>query len=211
MDARTERLMAIDTCPCCGQRPLVEGRRQCKVCLDSDKQRRQRYRKERAAAGVCNVCGREPVNSGGKRCARCGEKNRGRLKKAKDLRLQAGMCARCGCEELVTKRFCMPCYDMHKACGRRSRQKLKMEVFEAYGGCVCKCCGEKESSFLSMDHVNGGGQKHLKKIGTGRLYYWLRDNDFPSGFQVLCMNCQFGRKNNRGVCPHQRAENERRA
>ena len=32
--------------------------------------------------------------------------------------------------------------------------------------------------------------------------FQLRVQGFPDGFQVLCMNCQVGRRDNGGVCPH---------
>lgn len=80
--------------------------------------------------------------------------------------------------------------------------KLKAEVFAAYGGPRCACCREATPEFLSIDHVNGGGEKHRKEIGAGILR-WLKRNRFPAGFQILCMNCQFGRKHNAGICPHQ--------
>lgn len=45
---------------------------------------------------------------------------------------------------------------------------------------------------LSIDHIHGGGGKHKKIAGSGsRLYYWLKRNNYPKGYQVLCMNCQF--------------------
>jgi hypothetical protein len=31
----------------------------------------------------------------------------------------------------------------------------------------------------------------------------LRLKGYPQGYQVLCMNCQVGRRDNGGVCPHQ--------
>lgn len=66
---------------------------------------------------------------------------------------------------------------------------------EAYGGVVCKRCGFDDIRALSIDHVNGGGNKHRRELGksaTGSWFYrWLVKNGFPEGFQVLCMNCQF--------------------
>lgn len=83
------------------------------------------------------------------------------------------------------------------------RLKVRLEVFEAYGG-KCACCGETASQFLTIDHINGGGSKHRKSLSRN-FYMWLRANDFPKdGFRILCMNCNFaeGRK---GGCPHKRA------
>ena len=34
------------------------------------------------------------------------------------------------------------------------------------------------------------------------MYGWLRRNSYPEGFQVLCHNCNLGKKINGGVCPH---------
>ena len=76
-------------------------------------------------------------------------------------------------------------------------------VFNAYGGYICKCCGESNSAFLVLDHVNGNGNKHRKEIGTSstNLQLWLKKNNYPEGFQVLCYNCN-NAKYYKGICPH---------
>lgn len=86
---------------------------------------------------------------------------------------------------------------------RKSRRKLKIDTLRAYGGehPKCKCCGEDNIWFLTIDHINGGGYKHLKEIGLGNLYLWLKKNNYPTGFQVLCFNCNCGRSFF-GECPH---------
>lgn len=90
-----------------------------------------------------------------------------------------------------------------------SDRKFKDVVFQAYGGWVCKCCGETERAFLSIDHVSNDGYKMRAVHGhSSTLYRWLRKNNFPSGFQVLCMNCNFGKRMNNGVCPHQERCND---
>lgn len=88
---------------------------------------------------------------------------------------------------------------------RRYTAALKDAVYQAYGGWRCACCGEAERSFLTIDHVfNDGGKMRREGIHghSADLYRWLRNNGYPDGFQVLCMNCQFGKHRN-GVCPHQ--------
>lgn len=98
---------------------------------------------------------------------------------------------------------------------KRSReywQQLRHEVIMAYGGYVCACCGETEPMFLSIDHVNNDGAAHRRELGEcddngkglsgGRTWKWLRDNNYPDGFQVLCMNCNHGKARNNGICPH---------
>lgn len=86
------------------------------------------------------------------------------------------------------------------------RYAAKEAAYEAYGGYVCACCGETERAFLSIDHINNDGAEHKRQnnIRTGeQMYRWLGRNNYPDGFQVLCMNCQWGKRNNGGVCPHQ--------
>jgi len=41
------------------------------------------------------------------------------------------------------------------------------------------------------------------KYTTGvNMARWLKKNNYPDGFQVLCMNCNLGKQRNNGVCPH---------
>ena len=77
---------------------------------------------------------------------------------------------------------------------------------DKYGG-KCACCGESELDFLTIDHIYNDGNEHRKKfnIGPGKeTYRWLRRNDYPDGFQVLCFNCNLGKRINKGICPHKR-------
>jgi len=86
-----------------------------------------------------------------------------------------------------------------------ARNSVRDVVYNAYGGYRCNCCGEDERRFLSIDHVNNDGAAHRRAHGhtTGeKMHRWLIREGFPSGFQVLCMNCQWGKRNNNGVCPH---------
>lgn len=94
---------------------------------------------------------------------------------------------------------------------REINRRRKLEVLNAYGGCFCKCCGETEISFLSIDHINNDGATHRKIIfgnngRSGDIYPWLKKNGFPTPerFQVLCGNCQWGKRSNKGICPHQK-------
>ncbi len=95
--------------------------------------------------------------------------------------------------------------EKHKEQHRRYTQRLRARVLAKYGS-GCACCGEARLAFLTIDHIDGGGNKHRKELtgsGSGEhLYRWLRDNNYPSGFQVLCWNCNCGRSLNGGVCPH---------
>ena len=83
--------------------------------------------------------------------------------------------------------------------------RVRLETLRRYGGNPpsCACCGETEMDFLAVDHINGGGNEHRKSIGSGCLYWWIRRNGFPDGFQILCHNCNQS-KGYYGICPHQR-------
>ena len=61
----------------------------------------------------------------------------------------------------------------------------------------CQMCGFDDIRALSLDHIDGGGNEHRRQIDvhSGAMFYrWIRDNNFPEGYQVLCMNCQFIKK-----------------
>lgn len=79
------------------------------------------------------------------------------------------------------------------------RKKAREKVFLHYGS-RCVCCNETKIEFLTIDHINGGGRQHRKKIGV-TIDNWLVANDFPRGFQILCFNCNQA-KAIYGECPH---------
>lgn len=74
----------------------------------------------------------------------------------------------------------------------RSRQRLRRQVFEAYGGLKCIRCGFDDPRALVLDHIDDDGGYQRKELGIEggvKFYIWLRRNDFPPGLQVLCANC----------------------
>lgn len=86
---------------------------------------------------------------------------------------------------------------------KKTRDKLRMDVLKAYGN-KCSCCGETEYKFLGMDHRTGNGNKHRHEIGkhsAQAFYAWLRNNNYPKEFQILCHNCNLA-KGFYGECPH---------
>lgn len=94
----------------------------------------------------------------------------------------------------------------HKRHSAGCRARLKTEVFAAYGGPVCACCGETEPRFLTIDHIDNNGAAQRKELGYhgmgSQFHRWLKKNGFPPGYQILCMNCNFGKSRNGGACPH---------
>ncbi len=93
--------------------------------------------------------------------------------------------------------------EKNRARSRRYWRELRHAAIMHYGGYRCRCCGETEPKFLTLDHVKNDGSAHRKIIGRSGLLAWLKDHDYPEGFQVLCMNCNHGKALNGGVCPHQ--------
>ena len=93
------------------------------------------------------------------------------------------------------------------------RIKIRREIISHYsdGMNVCSCCGEDHFEFLCIDHIDGGGNRHRResKITSGhQMIAWLKRNNLPSGFRVLCHNCNAS-IGFWGYCPHQ--PNGRRA
>lgn len=121
--------------------------------------------------------------------------------------IAAGVCPFCRVRPLKSGiRTCEACALRASRFQAQQRAKLRLEVFNAYGGPHCQCCGEDEILFLTIDHINDDGAAHRKTLprtySGGKFYKWLKRNKYPSGFRVLCFNCNCGRQRNGGVCPH---------
>jgi hypothetical protein len=101
---------------------------------------------------------------------------------------------------------------------RKRYQQIKDEVFAHYGGYICACCGETEKIFMSLDHINNDGAEfRTRTFGSRfcagyRTYEWLWRNGYPEEckLQILCANCQYGKRMNNGICPHQVRRNDQR-
>ena len=118
-------------------------------------------------------------------------------------------------DNVLRHSFCKPCCviysrDLRSKPKRRKyererKQKIRLEALKHYSGgkIKCVCCGEKEISFLAIDHINGGGTKmrREKNLAGYNLCAWLKKKNYPSGYQILCHNCNMA-KGFYGVCPH---------
>ena len=56
--------------------------------------------------------------------------------------------------------------------------------------------------FLELDHVDNDGAEHRKTVHPDGMYWWLRRNNWPASIQLLCSNCNHGKRLNGGFCPH---------
>jgi len=76
----------------------------------------------------------------------------------------------------------------------RYRLRLKTETLTYYGKggklqCCWPGCNEVDLDVLTLDHVNddGGRGRRSREHGSGTKFYrWLRDQNYPDGFQTLC-------------------------
>jgi len=94
--------------------------------------------------------------------------------------------------------------DKNRSRSRERSQKLRMEVLIHYSreDLRCSLCKEDDIRCLSIDHINGGGNRHRAAEGMqpGGLYRWLKNNHYPQGYQVLCMNCQWIKRYENNEC-----------
>ena len=73
--------------------------------------------------------------------------------------------------------------------GLEDYYKLKKECLDYYGG-YCSHCGISDYRVLEIDHINNDGAEHRRRDKKARnLFRWLRNNNFPPEFQILCANC----------------------
>ena len=82
---------------------------------------------------------------------------------------------------------------LHPNYAKQKYQEAKRKVLLHYskGSPICSNCGTTDN--LSIDYVNGGGNEHRREIGIPKggygFYLWLIRNNYPIGYQVLCVDC----------------------
>lgn len=90
-------------------------------------------------------------------------------------------------------------------CGRKWRHDLKVDILTHYGGgkCACVKCGSDTLASLSIGDVDKASKAARLKLGLGghSFYGWLKKNNYPPGYQTLCMNCQFVKRVEWGELP----------
>jgi len=84
---------------------------------------------------------------------------------------------------------------------RESRRKKyhaeRMEIIAHYsnGQECCQGCGCSDVRVLTVDHIKNNGNEHRAlDPSANKIYKWLLRNGLPTGFQILCWNCQFIKK-----------------
>ena len=121
------------------------------------------------------------------------------------------MICKCGQQAKNNRKRCQTCINKDKARSKFAFDRWRMQnryaaIFVYSNGEIkCKCCGESNIRFLTIDHIEGRGNVHRKDIlntpsGT-EFYSWIVKNKFPPGYQVLCWNCNCAKKQYK-ICPH---------
>lgn len=84
--------------------------------------------------------------------------------------------------------------EYHRVYQSQYHARLKQIVLNHYGT-TCQVCGETDFKKLCIDHVHENGKTHREELGLKRegfntqFYSWLIKNNFPEGFQTLCITC----------------------
>lgn len=130
----------------------------------------------------------------------------------KDIRKERellGLCRYCGKKPLPGYKFCEYHTEYLRLRHKNKRDEIRSDVYFHYGN-KCSCCGETNSLFLTLDHVNNDGANHRRtlygetqKASWSSFYKWIIENDYPKSIQLLCANCNLGKARNNGICPHQ--------
>lgn len=88
---------------------------------------------------------------------------------------------------------------IHPLYVKRVEERVRRNVFYHYSGGSMSCadCSNGDVDVLTIDHVHGGGRKHRECVSRGKggvaFYRWLIRENYPEGYAVRCMNCQFKR------------------
>lgn len=80
--------------------------------------------------------------------------------------------------------------------GRRYRNKVRETLLQTIGvgneegNIACVRCGFDDARALQIDHINGGGYRHLITSGSHPKYYKSMLVE-PEKYQILCANCNW--------------------
>lgn len=76
------------------------------------------------------------------------------------------------------------------------RIEVKLKVMRLYG-CACVGCGINELAVLTLDHVNDDGAYKRKDVDSTGITFYARliRAERRKDIQVLCMSCQYRKRN----------------
>jgi hypothetical protein len=89
----------------------------------------------------------------------------------------------------TTSTRCRACsIERKQTANRRRWVAIKDRFMEMYGG-RCACCGITRRIFLSLDHIDGGGNAQRKASGQRGAYLDATRKYQPKVYRILCHNC----------------------
>jgi hypothetical protein len=146
----------------------------------------------RIELGVCVACGLQPPIPGKRRCELCRVKRTKVSQTQKDNR-PPGTCRQCLTRPVLpNKQSCDKCAHRGASKSRENYRKIRQMVLGLYGSC-CACCGEKNSKYLQLDHVNNDGNIERRSLPSsvrgGRFYKLVLNQGKRNDLQLLCANC----------------------
>ena len=102
-----------------------------------------------------------------------------------------GYCKECTCK--TATEYQNTHAERYRILAKKRHARMKLQALQHYSGNPpsCTACGEADIMVLCVDHIDGGGALHRRELrasGKGNMYYWLRHNNYPAGFQILCAN-----------------------
>src|SRR3990172_11531866 len=117
----------------------------------------------KSCSSTCTKC-EKPTTDEFRTCISCRTASAKYRQKCKMRWRSTGLCAQCGKRPPIRADGRGACQFCRSQAMKYTRE-CRAETFLAYGGPVCACCGETQDAFLTLDHVNGGGNAERKKIG----------------------------------------------
>ncbi len=103
-------------------------------------------------------------------------------------------------------------YEEKKEYNKNRHRELKVRVLTYYGNgkMACVKCDFEDIRALSLDHIDRDVGVRFKGRTT-QLYKYLEVNNYPKGYQTLCMNCQFIKRDEDYECFTYYERHKRRA
>jgi hypothetical protein len=85
---------------------------------------------------------------------------------------------------------------------RNRRLEVRRQILALFGG-ACRCCGERQHQFLTLDHVHndGNAERRIMPNYFSLFRRLLRQGNADKRYQLLCWNCNCA-KAHYSRCPH---------
>lgn len=153
----------------------------------------------------CSKCRRPNPTPDKSRCPACAAYGNKITKKFRHGQRGNGLCYDCPQPVAPGRTRCQTCLDKSKVRNKVMCDRIKLEALNAYGGPFCACCEETIMDMLTLDHIAQDGAADRREngcSGTG-FYYRLKKAGWPTGFRVLCRNCNYAVfLDPQHICPH---------